>query len=121
MVNVYNYISTQIYTHTYNYIITSMKEFGGARGGSRGEILTFNQPNLEATCHGVKGDAGAGGAAADDENIKRIGLTGANQSRFLRVSGRHHRLRIVNLLPQRRQLRRDALIGIAGGHLLQKI
>src|SRR5262249_48208886 len=51
----------------------AMHEFGGAAGGSLAEVVLFDERGAIAARRGVDGAAHAGGAAADDEQVPRLG------------------------------------------------
>ena len=76
-----------------------MYELCGAGGSSRREILSLNETNPESTCHGIQSHAGTRGAAADDENVERVGRTGADQRRPLDLPRRNDGAGVVDLLP----------------------
>lgn len=77
-----------------------MKELRGSRRSSGGEILPLHEPDAESSSHGVECGAGTGGAAADDENVERIRLSGGLERWKLRLPGRHDGVGVVHLLPE---------------------
>jgi hypothetical protein len=54
----------------------AVDEAGGAAGGATGEVLALDEGDAEATEGGISGDATAGDAAADDEDIEVLGAEG---------------------------------------------
>jgi hypothetical protein len=48
----------------------AVHQLGGTAGGAGGEILHFHQPHVQAPGPGVEGNARAGNAAADHEQVE---------------------------------------------------
>ena len=48
----------------------AVDELGGLRRGPRGQVAALDQGGAQAPGGGVEGDAGAGDAAADDEDVE---------------------------------------------------
>lgn len=69
----------------------------GRRAGR--EILALDETNAKSSSDGIKGDATAGSASADDENVKRIDGAGSDQSRLLDCSRGNDCSRIIDLVP----------------------
>lgn len=76
-----------------------MNELGGPRGRAGSEILALDEADSESTRDGVKRDAGAGGAAADNEQVERAGRVGADQRRGLSRPGRNDDVGVGDPLP----------------------
>lgn len=89
-------------------IRTSVNELGGPRGRAGREILTLDKPDAEATRDSVEGDAGASGATADYEDVKRISRVGTDQRRGLNRSGRNDGIGVVDPLPNCLEFRNSA-------------
>jgi hypothetical protein len=51
---------------------TTVHELCAFTTGSTGEIVPFDTGDLETSAGGVEGGSGAGGSAADDEEVKDI-------------------------------------------------
>ncbi len=50
-----------------------MDEAGGAAGGATGEVLALDEGDAQAAQGGIASGAGPGDAAADDDDIERLG------------------------------------------------
>ena len=50
----------------------AVNELGRTRGSARGEVLRFKQQGLEAAGGCINGNAGAGCAAADDDDVPKL-------------------------------------------------
>ena len=51
----------------------AMDQLGRGRGGGAGEIVHLAETDLQPTADGIAGDTGAIDAAANDEQIERLG------------------------------------------------
>lgn len=83
---------------------TSMNELRGPRGRARGEIISLDESDAEASGDGVKGDAASSGASADHEDVERVNRAGANQCQLLDRPGRNGNVRAADPLPNCREL-----------------
>ena len=63
----------------------AVDELGAAAGGAFAEVLCLKEQHIEAADSGINGDANAGRAAADDDNIPGSGPVGHTVDHFLTV------------------------------------
>lgn len=81
-----------------------MNELRRPRGRARGEIVSLDESDAEASGNRVEGDAASGGAAANHEDVERVNRAGADQCRLLDRPGRNGSVQVADPLPNCREL-----------------